>query len=104
MTPSRLLRLAKTLLATPENIHEGKHTFWICTALRCAAEGRTVYLEIFARIDAEIEKLAPGLRMAFYPAALAYSMNLPSQHFTWNQEVRHAFVDQLIAEYEAQGR
>jgi hypothetical protein len=105
MTPSQLLRQAKALLATPDNVEEDNHDRWICAVLEAAAGGtNTTVLEIEGRITDEIKTLAPGETFALYPTALAWKLGVPAACTAWRQEVRHEFVDRLIVEYEAAGR
>lgn len=108
MTPSRLLRLAKTELATPESAKEGTHCIWICDALevasRDAGDAGAALREVDHRVAAEIATLAPCGQFRFYPSALAHSIGIEGSNDAWKQRVRHTFVERLIVEYEAAGR
>lgn len=111
MTPSQLLMLAKSKLATPENVNSETHINWICEALEDVAvmvrnSNRDTLddleMEIVKRIQSEVTALAPGF--SSYPASLAVSLGIEASDEQWRQKVRHEFVDRLIAEYEAAGR
>lgn len=106
MTPSQLLRLAKTRLATPEDVSNKNPYKCICHAVDAIESRCNITREVGNRIKYEITKIAPRYLLSFYPDALAISMGMGIEDTDdqWRQKVRHEFVDRLIAEYEAVGR